>query len=70
MLTIIFRVFLFLCIVVHITNAFKWNLKDNIPGDEILTFSERYMFADKDGPALLPNGASYILVDGIVIQTY
>jgi hypothetical protein len=33
-----------------------------LPSDKYFAFSERYMFADRDGPKLLQQGASYIHV--------
>ena len=47
-------------------SSFKWTLTDSIPGNEILTFSERYMFGNRKGPLLLPNGPSYIQIGGKV----
>lgn len=34
-------------------NAFKWHILDDLPPNEIITFSERYMFKSKEGPELL-----------------
>jgi len=48
------------------TMSFNWRLTDNIPASKILSFSERYMFADNNGPDILDNGDSYISVSGLV----
>lgn len=47
--------------------AFKWHLSDILPSKKILTFSERYMFAAKNGPPMLEQGESYIDVSAQVI---
>ena len=46
--------------------GFKWHLLDTLPSKKILTFSERYMFATRDGPEMLEEGDSYIEVDAMV----
>lgn len=43
--------------------AFKWHLTDVLPGNEVLQFSERYMFASGEGPEMLEQGEAYIQVD-------
>ena len=40
--------------------AFKWDIKDTLPPKKIITLSERYMFATKNGPTMLEQGDSYI----------
>ncbi len=59
-------VVLLLFLEVIVVDAFRWILTDTIPGNEILTFSERYMFGNRKGPILLPNGAAYITISGKV----
>lgn len=50
-------------------NSFRWILDDDLPASQILTFSERYMFADNQGPDILDNGESHIVLSGLV-STY
>lgn len=47
--------------------GFKWHLTDILPSKKILTFSERYMFASRNGPPMLEQGDSYIEVGAQVI---
>lgn len=49
--------------VLQYSCCFKWHLSDVLPSDKILTFSERYMFATKNGPIILDQGSSYIDID-------
>ena len=58
--------FLIALISACVADSFKWRLTDTIPGNEILTFSERYMFSSNRGPTFLPNHAAYIEVTGKV----
>jgi len=58
-------ILLFLTIICF-SYGFIWELDDNLPASKILTFSERYMFADHDGPDVLSDGESYIRVLGSV----
>lgn len=48
-------------------SAFKWHLKDTLPAQKVLTFSERYMFSNENGPPMLEQGAAYIHVDVNVV---
>jgi hypothetical protein len=48
--------------------AFKWVLTDVLPANRILQFSERYMFANHEGPDLLAQGESYIDINVNVIS--
>jgi hypothetical protein len=43
--------------------SFKWHLKDTLPSQKVLTFSERYMFSTENGPPMLEQGAAYIHID-------
>lgn len=45
------------------TGAFKWDVHENLPVDRYFTFSERYMFADRNGPVLMNQGSSFIKVN-------
>jgi hypothetical protein len=47
-------------------HSFKWHLKDNLPAQKVLTFSERYMFSTENGPPMLEQGAAYINIDAYV----
>jgi hypothetical protein len=49
----------FLCTV----QAFKWQISEDLPYDRYFTSSERYMFADRDGPFLMNEGPSFIKID-------
>jgi hypothetical protein len=57
-------VFASLCAVLLVNHglSFKWDVDQLIPPDEYFTFSERYMFADRNGPFLMDEGESYIKV--------
>jgi hypothetical protein len=44
-------------------HGFKWHLTDVLPGNELLQFSERYMFASHQGPDILDQEESFIQVD-------
>ena len=48
--------------VISTARAFKWQLKDTLPAQKVLTFSERYMFSNENGPPMLEQGA-YIHID-------
>lgn len=53
------------CLLVHTcllgsVSSFIWKLTDVLPANRVLQFSERYMFATKDGPDILDQGDSYI----------
>jgi hypothetical protein len=41
-------------------SGFKWTIDEALDSMQILTLSERYMFASGEGPILLPQGDSYI----------
>ena len=43
--------------------SFKWKVDDVMQPSNVLTLSERFMFATGDGPALLEDGQSSISVD-------
>jgi hypothetical protein len=47
-------------------SGFKWTIDETLDSMQILTLSERYMFASKEGPILLPQGDSYIEAKAIV----
>jgi hypothetical protein len=49
-------------ILINSTNGFKWKIDDTLDPMQILTLSERYMFASGEGPLLLGQGDSYIHV--------
>lgn len=54
----------FLCALnLSIVLAFKWHLNEALPTQKYFTFSERYMFADREGPLFLDKGPSFIKVD-------
>ena len=40
--------------------CFKWQVNDSLDPLQILTLSERYMFATKNGPIFLQQGESFI----------
>jgi hypothetical protein len=61
----IFFIYILLLLCCSI-NAFKWHLLDDLPPNEIITFSERYMFKSKDGPELLVQYDSYIKINAKV----
>lgn len=44
-------------------HSFKWDINEDLPYDKYFTFSERYMFGDRNGPVLMDQGPSYIKVD-------
>ncbi len=43
--------------------GFIWHLTDILPANEVLQFSERYIFASGKGPSVLDQGESYIEID-------
>lgn len=53
----------FLALFFQTAGAFKWHLTDVLPGNEVLQFSERYMFASGEGPEMLEQDESFIQVD-------
>lgn len=55
--------FLIILSVLLSVQSFKWHLKDTLPPQKVLTFSERYMFSTENGPPMLEQGAAYIHVD-------
>lgn len=56
----IFVVMLVFSLIAPSSLSFKWHLSDVLPSKKILTFSERYMFASRNGPPMLEQGESYI----------
>ena len=56
-----------LLVILCTANAFKWHLKDTLPAQKVLTFSERYMFSTENGPPMLEQGAAYIHIDVSVL---
>jgi hypothetical protein len=42
--------------------GFKWHVNDSITPYSVVTYSERFMFATKNGPTMLQQGESYIHV--------
>ena len=61
-----FIVYLALCSFLPPILSFKWELTDTLYPRKILTFSERYMFASGNGPAMLNQGKAYIAIDTTV----
>jgi hypothetical protein len=55
--------FLLLGVFLCTLQAFKWPISEDLPYDRYFTFSERYMFADRAGPFLMTDGASFIKID-------
>jgi hypothetical protein len=43
--------------------GFKWEIHEDLPYDKYYTFSERYMFGDRNGPAMMDQGPSNIKID-------
>ena len=43
--------------------GFIWHLTDILPSNEVLQFSERYMFPSGKGPGILEQGESWIQID-------
>ena len=43
--------------------GFIWHLTDILPANEVLQFSERYMFPSGKGPSVLDQGESFIQID-------
>ena len=50
-------------LLVNVGHAFIWPIDSSLPADQYFTFSERYMFASKDGPFMMDQGESSIKVD-------
>jgi hypothetical protein len=51
------------CCLPLLSLAFKWQIDEALPVGKYFTFSERYMFAQGEGPPMLEQGKAYIDVD-------
>jgi hypothetical protein len=45
-------------------HGFVWDIREDLFSGQIITFTERHMFASNAGPWILPQGNSYIEIIG------
>jgi hypothetical protein len=59
-----------LCLLFGVGSSFRWKVDDLLEPTNILTLSERYMFATNNGPALLEQGEASINIDTKLVVWY
>jgi len=54
--------FIFAALLLCLVHSFKWEISEELPSEKYFMFTERYMFANRNGPVLMDPGASFIKV--------
>jgi len=48
------------CCMFLLSSAFTWHIDEEIFADDVLTYSEQYLYGSHNGPFMLPQGKSTI----------